>query len=240
MEDPAWYGIARGAYLGLCDKTVFEGVCADPVDLRGRHGGVACHLLIAHHDFVALWVQSYDVKRTRSCNPKAFALAYCIVPYPFVLAQNVALGVNDVAGCRLDVKEIGIVAAVEVLALRLLYGMEAKDAVYAFGLGLLHVAKREKDAGQLLLRKPVEKVALVLAGVHATLEAIATVVDILRVLYACIVARCKVVELDAGLTCVFHKCAELYLLVAPHAWVWSTSVQVFVPEVLKNLGLIEI
>ena len=105
-------------------------------------------------------------------DPDALALPDRDLPVPGVPAEDAPRLVDDVAGAVLRTDELGRVAAVEVLRVRLRGDLrEPVLARVGAHLRLAHGAEREDDPRKLLLREPVEEVALVAGRLGRAQEA---------------------------------------------------------------------
>ena len=164
-----------------------RGVAGDPaglvgLDPRRQQPGVVVPL---HHDQGVVWhVFAGDKPRGmvarapgrafffHAANAQARALAQCVERQADVLAQLAPPVIDDGAGFFADV-------AVQKVAKRALADKADASGVFLFGvgqgqlcgdaahLGFAQVANRKQRLRQLRLVQPVQKIALVFAGIHA-------------------------------------------------------------------------
>src|SRR5579859_7868671 len=93
-----------------------------------------------------------------------------------------------------------------------------------------HSAQGEKDAAEVMLLQRVQHVGLVLARIQCLLEY--KLRAVLIVLDSCIVSCCN--KIHTKLVCTAEKSVKAHELIAAHAWVWCTALQVLPCEIIHH------
>ena len=193
----------------------------------------------ADDDAVMCHVEVHDVERLRMRDAEAFALADRVERHALVMAEHMALLVDDIAWMQAGGilrAQVGLVVIMrheaDLLAVRLVGDGQLVALRHLARLHLRVVAERHQEVRERLLVEVVERIRLVLVGVDALLEHIAARL-VLR--DARIVARRDVIR--AELHGLLQEPLELDVAVAGDAGIRRPALRVVREEVIDDLFL---